>query len=583
MRGRIDPTRRFAAALLLALLLLLTPSAHAITRTQATAAALKQLPAARGSTALFALPRPLAAGTHVGAFAGRTAERRSRPLRRRAWLFWQDRGFGAQFAHPSVLLALDADTGRVVLRRRLTFWPLVGGRPAAFVATERAYLGSRFRVDGRRGATRAGPAARAAQARAVTKDDLAGECLVSLGDRRSRAPSDAGGGLVFSGSIDAMQAWARGVGMDQAEAPTAAALASTVDARIAAGCKDVFIYLTGHGRPPGGKVKYSVDRAGNVVTEELDAEEPGVWTDIHVAQATGRGKNFRVEGESVTPADLSRILDRHPSIDFKVKIDSCYSGRFWEPLTGNPWTGPQTRPARHPNLRVLEVSSAPDEVSYAFLPQGQALRRPEDGRVDRYPGLDEAHNPHRATFFTLANVKGLGEWARNPGAVEERPGAQVDRPDFPRGLAGSFNAGAAHDVARRYGLTTPRRLLTPPRQSAPPAQPPPGPPGQPQPVSFSVAIDATYRHLGPGASEVCFAVKTSPARPDAPAVASVKRPDGATARVEGRTDAQGAVLLRMPISQYGRYDATVEVTAADGGRATGTGSVTVTEAQGTCP
>jgi hypothetical protein len=291
-----------------------------------------------------------------------------------------------------------------------------------------------------------------------------------------------------------------------------------------------------------------------------------VFTDGPVA--TGPADDPKIEGDKITPADLQELLRRHPKVEFKIKIDACFSGRFWEPLTGRDWNDTATtgRPAPFLNLRVLEVSSAPDEVSYAKLEAEQALRRP-DGTITR-PNEDPADNPDAATYFTNANLHGLYEWARTPGAVDPEVG-RGKPPSFPRGLSGAFDEGKDLDIPRTYGLTHPRRQALPPLDPLAEAAPAPRP---------QLGVTVTWRHIGPGSSEVCVIITGLAAGVAAnvglyPSTSAA----GRFATVTG--DAQSTAIARFPITAYDGFAA--YVTAGDAGEGAGQGRVT--DEPGACP
>ena len=165
------------------------PVAHAeLSGTVATADALRALgvTGSTGPVIVFALPSPVGPGTTVnqdGAGAGqRTRVRYSgfvphvlvrlsrRGIGHRAWLFWEDLDPYAEFSHPSVLLLLDARRGRVLLRRSLSWEPLVDGRLPAFLRSAGAYSDPVYRAfaagigAASAAAARAGPGTFAAQA-----------------------------------------------------------------------------------------------------------------------------------------------------------------------------------------------------------------------------------------------------------------------------------------------------------------------------------------------------------------------------------------------------------------------------------
>lgn len=570
---------RLPALSLLAALALLgsgTAPAQAITRDAAGDRALELLRPTRGNTAVFGLPEALPGGTRVAAAVttGRAGE--GVRLRRPAFLFWKDESHGARFSHPGELLVLDARSGRVVLRAPTGLWPVVDGRVPAFLRTRAAYLGRRFRVD-RPAAARAALSPPATAARPgryrtdgangpfqVTREHLTAECMVIVGDRGRTSAN------VVTGNVRSMARWARDVGMRHAEAgPTPAKVTEQVDAFVASGCRDVFVYLTGHGQPGAGSNVVNVDARGNPRRATMATGGPAaVITDG--LDVTGPEDDPKLDGDKITPADLQALLRRFPSIEFKLKIDACFSGRFWEPLTGRDWreTGTAGKAAPYPNLRVLEVSSAPDEVTYAKLPPGQVLRT-DDGKATRLRE-DKLDDPDDATYFTNANLHGLYEWARNPGAVDP----EVPRgagPSFPRGLAGAFDAGRDLDVPRTAGLTHPRRQALPPLPVATtPA------PEAPRP---KLTVTVTWRHIGPGASEVCVIVAglATGVTANVGLYVGLDLTTGRFATVTG--DAQGGAVARFPITSYASFAAYVSAGAAG----EGTGQGTITDAPGTCP
>ena len=103
---------------------------------------------------------------------------------------------------------------------------------------------------------------------------------------------------------------------------------------------------------------------------------------------------IRVEHTGVTADDVERIVEANPTTTFKLKIDSCFSGRFIEALT-------QNGKPRHANLLIIEASSAADQIS---LSRGTRFR-------------NEAY-PQRLGTFTRGNLVGLTTWASSPEEVQ---------------------------------------------------------------------------------------------------------------------------------------------------------------------
>ncbi len=106
----------------------------------------------------------------------------------------------------------------------------------------------------------------------------------------------------------------------------------------------------------------------------------------------------------ITPENLIDLANEFKSlgVDFKIKIDSCYSGRFERVF----------REAN--NVAVLETSSAADEVGYTFaIAPGQKylVADPITHKATKEAKADDTDNPDGASSFVNANVHGLMEWA----------------------------------------------------------------------------------------------------------------------------------------------------------------------------
>ena len=403
--------RRCVVAVVAAVVVLAAvPDALALTRKQADAVAIRALqPQARsGDVVLFGLPRALRATQSVAPATssrlGLTPRKAGLPLlRRRAWLYWLDLRFGAQFQHPSVLLVVDDATGRVLRRSDIAYYPLVDGAKAPFVLDRASYLGRRYRVWSnvparRRVAAGASPAVRLQVPANAFKDD----CVMMIGlwdDRLFRQD--------FVDMATAMRAlgvrtfWAsRGVRVGSQRQPrrgnqaTPADLAANVGWAIDRDCKDVLIFVSGHGNDPAQLLP------------------PGIL----VAQ-----------GSVLTPGHLDGIVAAHPNVTFKIKINGCYSGRFFthEALRARP------------NLLLLETAAGTGEVSYG-------VREDFDHDVPN-PGRSE---------FVHGNIVGIQAFAASRDEVRaaERAGGSL----LARMLERAFDLGAGSDGGRRRGLTSPR-------------------------------------------------------------------------------------------------------------------------------
>jgi hypothetical protein len=370
----------------------LPATASALTRKQANAIAMRTLhpKAGKKHVILFSLPKPLKAGTRVvpvSPVKGKLGKKVRRPgtrLRHAAWLFWLDQVPYAKFSHPSRYLLVDDVTGRVVKQARTQWYPAVNGRPPAFLASRKAYAAKRYRVFVRFPRRKA----RALEVpfhssllsfpfawpRAnVPAGALKGECVLII---------SAFGDSQFQNDYDAFSDWSRshkiptyfltGDGLDKVIPDGTSKPAdneSLLDgvARLSAkeGCTDILIYMSGHG---------------------LDEDEgpASVVTRIQVDQST---LIPTVTVNAITASAVAVAVSLNPTADFKLKVDSCYSGRFRDALTE---VEGGKRKSKFKNLLILENSSAADEVS-AF---GNPL-------------VDGNDNPNNVSEFTNQNLTGL--------------------------------------------------------------------------------------------------------------------------------------------------------------------------------
>jgi hypothetical protein len=416
-------TAMIAAALLLSG----APAADAITHARAKQIALRVLQPARqkGRVVVFTLRRRLG-GREVVFPANPRSPRRVRFRRpgRARWFFWMDLLHDGMFGHRSVALTIDDRTGRVLSRQRWSWFPLVNGRRAPFMRTRRAYHSARWQIfNGISRRIRTRPLAQASVLTSyrpgglngpfgVPRSRFARDCLVTIGDRSAE----------FDGSYEAMESFAKDMGIRHTRSKsTFQGLREAVDKALSTGpplCDDVFIYLAGHGTPPPG---------------QPDGGPPGVATRI-VRDAAGNVILNR--SEIITPEELRSVLLSHPSTTFKLKIISCFSGRFLPLLE------------RQPNLKVIETSSAADEESLFDVDGVEGVD--DDG--NEVVVVDPTDNPTEADEFTNGNVHGLYEWARMPDVGD----------GLAEGIAKSFDLGADEDFARTVGATHPQlRVIRP--------------------------------------------------------------------------------------------------------------------------
>jgi hypothetical protein len=420
----MDGARRSRAVVLTALVAVIgtccaAPAADALTRTQANRIALRVLKPSKqkGRVVVFTLRRRLG-GREVVFQANPRARKRVRFRRpgRARWFFWMDLNHDALFAHRSVGLTIDDRTGAALQRRGFQWFPLVNGKRPPYLLSRAAYHSRRWQIYSNvprpkrrlaRSAIAPGtfkPGANNGPF-AVPRSRLADDCLVTIGDNAEE----------FKRSYRAMNSFADDVGLKRRRAKSSTGgLKATVRTLVRAGCRDVFIYLAGHGIPPPGQPDGGP--AGVVVRNSLVLE----------------GGQILNDPEIVKPSDLKAVMDEHSSTTtFKIKVMSCFSGRFIDEIgtTGN--------------LKVIETSSAADEPSLFHI----------DGVRDKQGNVivNETDNPTGADEFTNGDVHGLYSWARD----HDNDVLGEDN-DLARGIAESFDRGKDEDFARKVGLTEPQ-------------------------------------------------------------------------------------------------------------------------------
>ncbi len=204
------------------------------------------------------------------------------------------------------------------------------------------------------------------------KDD----CVLMIGDY---------GDPLFNEDFPALQGWASSVGLrsfyatPDGPARTSPGSVAMYDKHLRAnvkelvekqGCKDVMIYAGGHGAPASESDGPSLSTGSNTIKiGAIEAEQHG----------------------SITGKGVARVLELFKTTTFKIKIMSCYSGRFFDALTKNG------KP-RSANLLIVEVSSQAARPSY-----GAWEPKPE--------------NPDRLSWFMNQNITGLETWVASDDEV----------------------------------------------------------------------------------------------------------------------------------------------------------------------
>jgi hypothetical protein len=408
-----------------------------LSRKQADAIAMRVLrpQADTGEVIVFGLPRPLPRGAVVAPAdparrsLGKRVRSRIEPLGAPAWLYWLDRVPDARFSHASEYVLIEDRTGRVVRRAKLGWYPTVNGKPPAFLASDVAYESAAFRVWARldRPTTRRVAAAAAEPLSVVPKAAFKNDCILMFGDYHS-----PGFAQDFT-AVEAFGSWAgirsfyttrdgpkRSAPGKGDPAVTGSDLRSSVDTLVERQeCTDVLLYLDGHG-------------------EKADYGAPTVFSSTNVEiEVDGQVEKLSI---GVTADDVASIIGRHPAVGFKLKIDSCYSGRFLDELA--PGGKPKLK-----NLLIGEASSRANEVSFhgrdTYDETGKKLKK-------------RADNPKDLGEFTNHNLTGLYAWASSQTevAASVAAGGSLLANGLERAftLGRSVNAGigwGAHPVAVR--------------------------------------------------------------------------------------------------------------------------------------
>jgi hypothetical protein len=367
------------------------------------------------------------------------------------------------------------------------------------------------------------------KARASVVPGFKNDCIVTIGDRTDP---------YFLRGMAAMNALGQRHGMPVAAARTVADLGTRIDelAQRDPPCTDVMIYIAAHGYAPTGS---------NIP----DVAESDTGKVLVRSNKPGGG----VDEEAFDAEQLKAIMRARANLTFKLVIEACFSGM---------WTTAMSQP----NLRVTVTSSRAGELTFLAVTdprRGTQSKGKLELRGSEIGDPDDAGDPPP---FTAGVVKAIDEWAAS--AAERAKGEELGKA---LGYAGVHREG---DRARVLGWQSGR---TDDRTGERPhAQPP-------QPVPYTISVAPSYRHIGPGESEVCFGVQTNPARPDADVRVQVSGPGVVAQPPPARTDANGFVLVRAPINQQGLYIAGIDVTARDGVTANTNSAINVTSAQGTCP
>jgi hypothetical protein len=436
--------RRLAPAMWLvlaaAVLLLAASPAQAITRAQAEQIALATLkPEALGTPViLFGLHKSVKAKAVVQD-SGPSGTVLKRAGRGAAWLFWEDLMPGALYEHPSIALLVDDRTGRVVLKRPLGYYPLVDRKPPAFLVSDAAYYAPAYHVYSNVEApepARWQPRPVRAPA-AVPPDSFPGDCilLVVMTPRKDWEASNAqaaldawlrlGNSLGIPTYLPQPNGQPKQFAAGEAKPPSfedqvsALDLTENVGTLSALGCRDIMIYIFGHGAaPPGWKPP-----PNQQVNASVQPGGPAAITLGVLNPKTEAGEPPSVpKKKKITPDDLVEMVEEVSGSTFKFVLESCHSERFKAAL------------ADEPNVLVTAFSSASNEVTFGYK-IGGAVPQPAVPN----PGLPQFSHGMTQGMLTAANDLLVGPtFLGQPGAL-----AQLVKAGFDREKANDRAAAAA--------------------------------------------------------------------------------------------------------------------------------------------
>jgi hypothetical protein len=365
-----------------------------------------------------------------GALVGQGVERarRGSRVKRRSFMFWGDYAPGAGFVHPSRIVLIDADSGKVAFNRLISWWPEVNGK--------RVFTRGRGRL--------ARPNVGPARARgAALVPGFRSDCVVTIGDRTDPH---------FLKGMAAITRMANRTGMPSAAAQRVRDLGPKIDELSTRNppCKDVMIYIAGHGYAPQNS------------TVRLQNGDPVGRSDEAQVVIKSKAPGAVVE-EDLSFSQIKKIIHDRPHLTFKLVVESCFSGRW-------------TRLMAEPNLRITLTSSRQSEVT--FLAVTHAQRGMQVDGTMRWDASAPVGKPDAAGDpppFTRGVTEAVDEWSENPANQNGELGqalshaGQNRQGDRARALGwqhGSMTGRYRHigPVARRSaGTSRPSRSAPTPR------------------------------------------------------------------------------------------------------------------------
>lgn len=376
-----------------------------------------------GGVALYGLLRPLRAGSVITeAQLGLShVLLPALHVRTSAWLYWEDLGPLQNFMHPSVVLLIAGSGGRVLARGRFVTFPVINGQRASFVDSRHAHI-VYFRPPALRHPVRLSTA----QLRRIKSSE---SLALSLAKRSLAHPAQASKTTLitvtaqklsdydaFPQEGDAMQAFFASHGINTTSAGgSVAGLSGAVDQASADGQTTITVFIAGHGSNTDQTAQPTVTLSGRLMVPE------------------GHAPVY----ETMTADDLATIVQAHPDVTFNFIIDSCYSGRFVDPLSLEPNVASVTTSAN-----ATQPSDTPARLLYtngtnfkpdATTPSGQGIYLGDDGR------------PGAVSPFVAAEIAALNQAFSTAGA----------EPDITSVIQDARTLEPSWDLSAAIGTTNP--------------------------------------------------------------------------------------------------------------------------------
>ncbi|MBV8945956.1 MAG: cadherin-like domain-containing protein [Solirubrobacterales bacterium] len=358
------------------------------------------------------------AGPAPGGRAGRSSTRVVARTKGRAWFFYEDLAPFREYAHAGRVVLVDVASGRLTVTGRLSWPPTLDGRLPVFLASQTAYLSSRYRVFYRPYAGAAALASQLSSRMSAPGVRLVGAALDPAGGAQVAAllaseqacvvrlsDTVAGGYYAFAQITQSRAAlafrfsqlanfatgfqsfiYSRSSGVSPS-----AFVASLISSH---GCRDVMLFMAGGGYPGAGAVNVGMG---------INVSDP-----MH---------------QDVSAAALRGLAAANPGVDFELVLDAPYAAAF-EALEGIG------------NVLLVAAPLAPGGGSFTYLPEARV-----GGRL-----VANDTNPLHILQLTDRLVYGLDRVIDTPAEV-----AQLQTLDD----AGKLPSVLAYIVARAFALGAP--------------------------------------------------------------------------------------------------------------------------------